>query len=475
LRKSKDCVLLIICYPRLAAVLFLTAFDWPFMCSHSDVGCQGGRANSVRQYFAHFFPCCSFKIAPGTPNDIVCLCASEHLPCCTNCTEGFAIPLDIKGLIESKVQSVAAVAQEQQSTGAEDSSNRDERMVVVPTTEDGCNNEVPDSEIRSTEGFAIPLDINKGLIQSKAQSVAVLAQEQPTGAEEDSSNWDKMVVPITEDGCDEVPDSEIRSNDSSKGTSGAEQVDVVRMRGGGRGAATNNESLKEGERKIISHALADGHDDDVIVQVGRPSGHKVRRDAMQSLKPGVWVKDEVINAFFQLLTQRDGELCKNDVTQKRNGFFNSFFMTKLLNEGHSNRSRIGEYEYKNIRNWSANFVPGEDIFEVNKLFFPINVERTHWVLAVADILNQKIEIYDSGSRLYNYKSIGKNGVRCLQTIFRYLKDEHLDKKKTPLPNANRWQLIPCGSDTPQQQNGKFQSVLQEQNVYIFLFSSHIMI
>jgi Ulp1 family protease len=208
------------------------------------------------------------------------------------------------------------------------------------------------------------------------------------------------------------------------------------------------------ERKTISHALSDGHDDDVIVQVGEPSGHKVRRGAMQSLKPGVWVKDEVINSFFHLLSQQDGELCKNNVTRKRNGFFNSFFMTKLLNEGNSNRSRIGEYEYNNIRNWSTNFVPGGDIFKVDKLFFPINVERTHWVLAVADILNEKIEMYDSGSRKYNYQSIGKNGIRCLETLLRYLEDKHKHKKKTPLPNTNRWQLIPCQSDTPQQQNSK---------------------
>jgi Ulp1 family protease len=172
---------------------------------------------------------------------------------------------------------------------------------------------------------------------------------------------------------------------------------------------------------------------------------------MKSLKPGIWVEDEVINAFFHLLSKRDGELCKNDVTRKRNGFFNSFFVTKLLNEGHTNHS--GEYEYGNIRNWSTKFVPGEDIFEVDKLFFVINVERAHWVLAVADISNQKIQMYDSGSR-YNYKSIGKNGFRCLEILFRYIQDEHLDKKNTPLPNANHWQLVPCHCDTPQQVNGK---------------------
>ena len=129
-------------------------------------------------------------------------------------------------------------------------------------------------------------------------------------------------------------------------------------------------------------------------------------------------------------------------------------MTKLLNEGHSSCS--GEYEYDNIRNWSTRFVPGKDIFEVGKLFFVINVERQLWVLAVVDFINQKIQMYDSGSLLYNYRSIGKNGIYCLQNIFRYVQDEHLDKKKTPLPNADRWQLVPCESNTPQQQNGKLR-------------------
>jgi hypothetical protein len=80
-------------------------------------------------------------------------------------------------------------------------------------------------------------------------------------------------------------------------------------------------------------------------------------------------------------------------------------------------------------------------------------------------------MYDLGSQLYHYQSIG---ITCLQNIFRYLQDEHLDKKKTPLPNANCWQLIPCQSGTPQQQNGKFQQSVQI-NVYIFLFSSYIMV
>jgi Ulp1 family protease len=223
------------------------------------------------------------------------------------------------------------------------------------------------------------------------------------------------------------------------------------------------------EQKIILHALADGHADKIIAQQVGSSLNKVTRGAMQSLKPGQWLEDEVVNCFFYLLAQRDGELSKKDATRKRNGFFNSFFLTKLLNEGHSDRS--GEYEYDHVRNWSRRFVPGEDIFEVDRLFFVVNVERQHWVLAVVDMSNKKIQMYDSGSRRYNYKSIGKNGIHCLQNLFRYIQDEHLEKKNAPLPNANHWQLIPCQSDTPQQSNGKFASASK----WLYLTMPHVVL
>jgi hypothetical protein len=333
------------------------------------------------------------------PKDIVCPCRSEHLPCCKNCTDGFAIPFEIKQLIQAKLEGEG-------ETSTTDSSPE----TTTSTPEEGHNKKNP-------------------------------VKQAPAVDQRDDDETTKNNYPTTE-----VAGS-VDNNlcVKIKGERAEEQR-----------ATTHRGSIDSDDHQIIiSHALGAGHDGDIIVQVGS-SGHKVTRLAMRSLKPEAWLKDEVINTFFHLLSLRDGELCKNDVRRKRNGFFNSFFMTKLLNEGHATRS--GEYEYGNVHNWSTRFVPEEDIFKVDKLFFPINVERQHWVLAVADISNQKIQMYDSGQR-YNYKSIGKNGFVCLEIILRYLKDEHLDKKKTPLPNANCWRLIPyCQSDIPQQSNGKFVSL-----------------
>jgi len=33
------------------------------------------------------------------------------------------------------------------------------------------------------------------------------------------------------------------------------------------------------------------------------------------------------------------------------------------------------------------------------------------------------------------------------------KDEYLDKKGVPLPDADQWELVTCTSDTPSQENG----------------------
>jgi sentrin-specific protease 1 len=93
-----------------------------------------------------------------------------------------------------------------------------------------------------------------------------------------------------------------------------------------------------------------------------------------------------------MLAQRDKDLCAEDPSRKRSHFFKSFFMTKLLNEGHATRS--GMYEYSNVKRWSKK-VPGKDIFGLEMIFFPINVSQSHWVCAVAFMQEKRIQFYDS--------------------------------------------------------------------------------
>jgi hypothetical protein len=93
---------------------------------------------------------------------------------------------------------------------------------------------------------------------------------------------------------------------------------------------------------------------EVIAQVGLDS---IQRESIQRLQPGQWLNDEVISYFLVMLALRDEEMCREDPSRKRCHFFKSFFMTKLLNEGHTNPDLDGKYEYGNVKRWSKK-VPG---------------------------------------------------------------------------------------------------------------------
>jgi len=200
--------------------------------------------------------------------------------------------------------------------------------------------------------------------------------------------------------------------------------------------------LTEEEQYRVRHILNGiGPPNEILAQVDADS---VQRVSMQRLLPGQWLNDEVIHFFLTVLSKRDEAMCANDGTKKRSHFFKSYFMSKLLNEGHSNPSMAGKYEYRNVKRWSKK-VPGKDIFNLDKICFPINQGGMHWVCAVAYMQDKRIHFYDS---------LGSDGMDYLEAIMQYVKDEHKDKKKAPLPNDDEWELVPCDPrTTPRQLNG----------------------
>ena len=153
--------------------------------------------------------------------------------------------------------------------------------------------------------------------------------------------------------------------------------------------------------------------------------------------------DEIVNYFYLMLAKRDEKLCSKTY-KLRSHFFKSFFITNLLNEGSATND--GEYEYQNVKHWSKK-APGKDIFDLDKILLPINTGKMHWISAVIFMQQKRIEIFDS------LPSLGSNGQRYVEALFRYLQDEHLDKKKTPLPDIKEWKLVPTKRETPRQHNG----------------------
>ena len=191
--------------------------------------------------------------------------------------------------------------------------------------------------------------------------------------------------------------------------------------------------LSEEERARIYNTMYGGADNDIVGSCD--AGDSVQRRSFATLRPRLWLNDEVIHCFLQLLSSRDAKLYPDN----RSHFFKSFFVTKLRNEGHPQLH--GMYDYKNVKRWSKQ-VHKKDIFSFSKIFFPVNQGNKHWTLLVAFMKEKRIQFYDS---------MGGSGKEYLNAIYRYLQDEHLDKKKCELPGD--WELRTCDGSTPRQLNG----------------------
>ena len=107
-------------------------------------------------------------------------------------------------------------------------------------------------------------------------------------------------------------------------------------------------------------------------------GDSVQRGSMQTLSPGTWLNNEVINYFLKnCLKSRGIKICAKEPGRRRSHFFNSFFVQTMFYEKNRNEKLRGKYNYKNVKGWSKN-VPGKDIFNLKYIFFPINIMSMHW-------------------------------------------------------------------------------------------------
>jgi sentrin-specific protease 1 len=145
------------------------------------------------------------------------------------------------------------------------------------------------------------------------------------------------------------------------------------------------------EREVVNNAVYGiGPAGEVLAAI-KGTNISVQRQSMHRLQPGEWLNDKTINYYFTMLCQRDSEFYDADPNRKRNYFSTSHFMYKLLNVGHP--SKEGE-EYSNVKKW-LEAVPGGDVFELDKIFFPINVGRMHWICAVISMTEKKIYTFQA--------------------------------------------------------------------------------
>jgi len=191
--------------------------------------------------------------------------------------------------------------------------------------------------------------------------------------------------------------------------------------------------LTEDEDEMVDVGLkGKGNEQEIMASL---DGDSITRRNLWTLRPGGWLSDEVIHYYFSLLRQRDKEKCES-TGGRRSWFFKSFFFTKLFEEG--------KYQYKNVKRWSKK-VPGKDIFELENIYWPLNLNNVHWCCMKADMRNKVITYYDSFGTSDSYG--------FLKATLRYFEDEWNAKGKPGKFEKNEWTLKETPYDYPQQKNG----------------------
>ena len=158
--------------------------------------------------------------------------------------------------------------------------------------------------------------------------------------------------------------------------------------------------VTEQQKLQIRQALGPGPPSEVLVKSVRGKNSSgamlfdtVNRENMQTLKPGEWLSDPVVNHFFKhALKGIDQLLCSNDSSRRASLFFSSFFLQKAFDEQSAKASRRGKFRYNLISKWIKE---GIDLFEMEHLFFPYNYNQAHWGLAVVFVQQRCINWYDS--------------------------------------------------------------------------------
>jgi len=146
---------------------------------------------------------------------------------------------------------------------------------------------------------------------------------------------------------------------------------------------------------------------------------------LQCLKAKTWLNDEVINFYMLLLQARsDRHVEESDrPRQLKSHFFNSFFMAKILEDG-----KIYNYKYANVERWTL--TAKLNIFDLDKIFFPINICNNHWTLLVVFMQLKQIHYYDS---------MRGRGKKYCEAIWKWISDEA--KTRGRGEDRKEWRLV----------------------------------
>ena len=160
--------------------------------------------------------------------------------------------------------------------------------------------------------------------------------------------------------------------------------------------------------------------------------NSITYDSLSTLKPKSWLNDDIINWFMEWWSDiiGGGNMSRKSFSRSNNivdnqpvsFFFRTNFYQKLTET---------TYQYSEVQNYTQTI--HKKLYgvkrSIDRLIFPINIHKNHWVLAVIDLKNEKIIVYNS------LKSTGDDDI--VPILQKWLEADYLDKTKTEL-NTDGW-------------------------------------
>ena len=175
---------------------------------------------------------------------------------------------------------------------------------------------------------------------------------------------------------------------------------------------------------------------------------KIHPNSLNTLAPGAWVDDAIIQNYLSIIQQR-----LNSTPRYRNQFYfmSTYFMQKIAQDG-----TLQSYNYQEVQTWNRQ-LPTDNLFQLKRIFIPINVRNMHWTCAIIDCSTSTISYYDT---------LHGDGMQYLQIIERYLREEWNREYGTNREQPT-WRLHDRGNSIVNQNNG------YDCGVYVCKFAASI--
>ena len=116
--------------------------------------------------------------------------------------------------------------------------------------------------------------------------------------------------------------------------------------------------------------------DSVIIE---SNSYSLQKSSFMRLKPGVWLNDEVMNAYVSLV---------NEVDPANTIAFNTFFYTQL-----DQMRQQGSYNFRKLQRIVQK--KKVNLRRLKNVLIPINIKSYHWLLMNLNMLSGTFEVLDS--------------------------------------------------------------------------------